>query len=183
MATCACLLQKNPAMREYCSECGLFGGRGEPGGNTRTCDTERRLLAGVRASETASRRERQEGNVTNHCRWMVLARRQAVCLQMRTGRQHGPDRKYMYAHPICPMNRFHWTGSQCGSGHAGSVCAARAVPGRLSLGHTGALASADVLQLSHGGGKGTRAETHALTTRRKDCSPASTPARQHLGGR
>ena len=39
----------------------------------------------------------QGGKVTNHCRWMALARRQAVCLQMRTGRQHGPDRKYMYA--------------------------------------------------------------------------------------
>ena len=80
------------------------------------------------------------------------------------------------------MNRFHWTCSQCGSGQE-SVCAAHAVAGRLPLGHTGALASADVLQFVLGGGKGTRAETHALTTRRKDCSPASTPARQHLGGR
>ena len=47
----------NPAMREICSECGLLGGPGEPGGATRTRNTKRGLLAGVRASETAPRRE------------------------------------------------------------------------------------------------------------------------------
>ena len=109
-------------MRENCSECGLLGGRGEPGGDTRTRNTERGLLAGVCASETALRRKENmegEGTGRKNCKSSSLhgkVRLHPSAVRRRAGpvRKHARPNAYTasarsrgnHASPILASERF-----------------------------------------------------------------------------